>query len=188
MWLWEKYLWKKAENLFSCKGSKRPSWCEAFKAEFWIWSDDGLFNRWRRVSVCPVATDSAVSGKWEIGLRHTRSGRNRGMLFRLPAFSSFIKAFSKGCISLCMRQKLIRKNKGSHSIAVGSRVGNKILGVKLMNQSSLPSSLFVSLLQPFPPSLPSFLVLFSKGPLWIRAKLPFHPLVFFCPLDSSEVY
>lgn len=54
-----------------------------------------------------------------------------------------------------------------------------------MNQSSLPSSLFVSLLQPFPPNLPSFLLIFSKGPLWIRAKLPFNPLVFFCLLDNS---
>jgi len=69
----------------------------------------------------------------------------------------------------------MRKNKGSHSVAVGNRVGNRILGVKLMNQSSLPSSLFVSLLRPFLPSLPSFLLIFSKGPLWIRAKLPFHP-------------
>lgn len=58
------------------------------------------------------------------------------------------------------------------------------------NLSPHPPSLFsllLPLLPSFPSSLPSFLPVFSRGPLGIGAKLLFNPLVSFYPLDNRSI-
>lgn len=75
------------------------------------------------------------------------------------------------------------KNKGNVSFAVGHWVGQKIVGVKCKTDELtfvLSVTSFLPLFFPFP-----FLPVFSKGPLWIRAKLLFNILIAFCPLDKK---
>lgn len=151
----------------------------------WIWNDDGLLNRRRRVSV-PQQQILQWAGNERAAYVKLEVVGTQGWLFSYLLF--FIKAFpnQRAELVFVFKQKLMMKNKGNYSVAVGSRVGNKIPGVKCKaNESILSPCLFVSLLCFFPSTLPSFLLIFSKGPLWIRAKLLFNPSVSFCPLDNS---
>lgn len=103
-------------------------------------------------SICSTATDTGNerAAYVKLELRGTE-----GWLFSYLPFS--IKAFPNQTAELVfvLKQKLMMKNKGNYSVAVGSRVGNKIPEVKCKaNESILSPSLFVSLLCSFPPPSP----------------------------------